>query len=229
MRYAINKEGVKVEAEKGKKYNQLTCPCCGNAVIARVNGDLKAPHFAHKVLSIDCPDKNMTQWHIDWQNKFPEDNREIYKKSNYRGKKKYYRADILTKKGVAIEFQHSRMSLADFLDRSDFWHNMIWVLDGQTFFKNKLLRVYHEEIYHNLGFVKIEKVINTHNITTKDLYAKLRSIEMQIEAESLTITRSYIETELNSLKIHYWVKVDNLNRFLTIASTLEFLVTEKEK
>jgi len=231
MRYAINKEGIKVEAEKGKEYNEMTCPCCGNAVDAIVNGEIKAPHFRHAVrdYSIHCPDKNMCEWHVDWQNKFPEDNREVYKKSSYTGKKKYYRADILTKKGVAIEFQHSRMPLSDFLDRSNFWKNIIWVLDGEKFFKNKLLRVYHEEIYHNLGFVKIEKVINTQNITTKDLYAKLRSIEMQIESESLTITRSYIETELNSLKIHYWVKVDNLNRFLTVASNLEFLVTEKEQ
>lgn len=229
MRYAINKEGIKVEAEKGEKYNQLTCPCCGGAVIARVNGVLKAPHFAHKFLSIDCPDKNMSKWHIDWQNKFPEDNREIYKKSNYRGKKKYYRADILTQKNVAIEFQHSRMPLADFLDRSNFWHSMVWVLDGETFLKNKPLRVYYDEIYYKFGFVKIEKIINTHHITIKELYNKLRAIEMEIESESRAITRSYIETELNSLKIHYWVKVDNLNRFLTVASNLEFLVTEKEQ
>jgi len=70
----------------------------------------------------------MSDWHIGWQERFPEECREITLESN--GNK--HRADVLIDKTV-LEFQHSHLSSDEFNDRNEFYtslgYHVVWVFD----------------------------------------------------------------------------------------------------
>lgn len=77
MEYAISKDRVRVHAEDAIKGEDYFCPVCGNKVIPR-QGEFNAWHFAHQASS--CSDAwhyDMSEWHKEWQDRFPEDNREV--------------------------------------------------------------------------------------------------------------------------------------------------------
>jgi competence protein CoiA len=127
MRYAII-EGHNMEPSSGLKG---ICPGCGNAVMAKC-GQVKVHHWAHLKL-IDCDPwwEPMTQWHLDWQNEFPKDWREIIFKDEDSGE--FHRADVHTPKGVTIEFQHSALSLDELDSRNSFYKKVLWVVDAKRF------------------------------------------------------------------------------------------------
>jgi hypothetical protein len=74
----------------------------------------------------------MTQWHIDWQNKFDKKNREVV----IRRGEKFHRADALNSKGVVIEFQNSNINVDEIMERETFYGNMIWVVNAKAFAGN---------------------------------------------------------------------------------------------
>ena len=53
------------------------CPCCHARLIVK-NGKINAAHFAHENL-VDCDDfsNDMSDWHKNWQERFPVEHREI--------------------------------------------------------------------------------------------------------------------------------------------------------
>jgi hypothetical protein len=126
MLYA-NVNGIRTLPTKGLKG---TCPSCGGEVIAKC-GQQNVHHWAH--LSKDCDSwyEPMTQWHIDWQNMFPEFYRE--KQFYDEVKKEYHRADIHTLSLVTIEFQNSPISIDEINSRSSFYEKLIWVINGANF------------------------------------------------------------------------------------------------
>jgi hypothetical protein len=64
----------------------------------------------------------MTQWHLDWQSRFPPDMREAV-----IGR---HRADIQLADGYVIEFQHSSLSVDEIQERESHYGRMAWVFDA---------------------------------------------------------------------------------------------------
>lgn len=107
---------------------RATCPSCGEELISRC-GDIISWHWSHKNTS-DCDSwsEPKTQWHIDWQDKFPADWREVTIRKD--GIDEFHRADVQTPDGTVIEFQHSYLSADKIREREEFYDKMIWVIDG---------------------------------------------------------------------------------------------------
>lgn len=107
------------------------CPCCGSETVAKC-GDFKEWHWSHLSL-IDCEYSNreMTEWHRSWQEKFPIECREIFMKDSVTGERHF--ADVYVNE-MAIEFQHSPISHDEIWNRINFYTDnhkkkMVWVLD----------------------------------------------------------------------------------------------------
>ena len=81
-------------------------------------------------------DHDMSEWHFSWQEKFPEECREVV--VEYNGVK--HRADILINNTV-IEFQHSPITAEEIKRRNDFYiacgYNVVWVFDATNQIKNR--------------------------------------------------------------------------------------------
>ena len=132
--YDSNKNLIQIEdAKKGEKYY---CPICEQEVIVKALDSLAVhAHFAHKK-GAQCYDDwthDMSEWHRQWQNCFPERFREVVMEKD--GKK--HRADIFTETTV-IEFQHSPIKAEEIQARNDFYNGLgypvVWVFD----MKNKI-------------------------------------------------------------------------------------------
>lgn len=79
MRFAMNKENERVDIYDAIKIEdtQYYCPICHKEIVIK-NGTINVPHFAHKSLDeCDTFSYDMTEWHRNWQNKFPKENQEI--------------------------------------------------------------------------------------------------------------------------------------------------------
>ena len=134
MQFAIDENGIRTSINNSIKGKLYKCPCCGTEVIQK-KGDVMIWHFAHKSLA-DCVDyyDNKGEWHRSMQELFPEQNREVYEKTEtYR-----HIFDVLTDKGRIIEFQHSPMSFSEFQRRTLDYHTRsklkktqkpVWVFD----------------------------------------------------------------------------------------------------
>lgn len=105
------------------------CPGCGTKLTAKC-GSLRIHHWAHQ-RRIDCDPwwEPMTQWHIDWQNKFPAAWREVIFRDEESGE--FHRADIYTPQGLTIEFQYSPLSKEELESRNSFYKKIIWVVNAQ--------------------------------------------------------------------------------------------------
>lgn len=112
------------------KPESLFCPFCMQPVFSRHFLD-RIDHFAHYKENSFCGYKlenDMSEWHIQWQERFPEDCREVILKRNG----KVHIADVLIG-NLVIEFQHSKISIDNFRDRNDFYNSLgysvIWIFD----------------------------------------------------------------------------------------------------
>ena len=68
------------------KRQEYYCPVCGNQVIPR-QGEVNSWHFAHVTSCVDDWKYDMSEWHRNWQNRFPESTREVvieYKGESHR-------------------------------------------------------------------------------------------------------------------------------------------------
>lgn len=134
IRYA-NVNGEPKGAARGMKG---ICPGCEKPLIAKC-GEIRIHHWAHQ-RKIDCDPwwEPITQWHIDWQDQFPQDWREkVIRKEKC---KEYHRADIYTPYGLTIEFQYSKLSLEQIENRNNFYEKLIWVVNAEQFKDGILLQ-----------------------------------------------------------------------------------------
>lgn len=106
------------------------CPLCGAEVMSKC-GDVRIPHWAHKSLK-DCDSwsEGKTDWHIDWQDKFPMEWQEL----TITRENIVHRADVCVPGDNAvpaaiIEFQHSYLEHEELTEREKFYPNLIWVVD----------------------------------------------------------------------------------------------------
>ena len=82
MQFAVDKDDKRVWIENTHSNQAYFCPYCGTELITK-KGDIRRHHFAHHSIQY-CKDSwirsnkyDESSWHYEWQNEFPEENREI--------------------------------------------------------------------------------------------------------------------------------------------------------
>ncbi len=111
MFIALNHNGERVTIEEAVKSEKYICPDCHSELIQK-RGSVNIHHFAHTAGG-DCDSwSEMTEWHLEWQNQFQEQYREITLGE--------HRADIKVDDYI-IEFQHSPISEDDLKERINFY------------------------------------------------------------------------------------------------------------
>ena len=103
------------------------CPCCKTEVRAYC-GKKYINHWKH-ISKFHCDPwwENETKWHRDWKNHFPEECQEVVQKAD-DGEK--HVADVKTKDGWVIEFQHSLIKPDERKSRNMFYPKLVWIVNG---------------------------------------------------------------------------------------------------
>lgn len=141
MYIANDANGNRVYISDADKSNKYFCPICGNELIVR-QGKIMSHHYAHKAKTIcDSWSYDISDWHREWQERFPEEYREVIVEHN--GIK--HRADVLVDNTV-IKFQHSPMSSEEFSERNAFYtaagYRVVWLFNVLEEWEN-------EKMYYN--------------------------------------------------------------------------------
>ena len=143
MYIANNIEGNRVDISDAKEGEEYFCPIC-NAKMIQKRGNIKEHHFAHEAQS-ECDSWNydMSEWHREWQKRFPVETREVVVSKNSTK----HRADILINNTV-VEFQHSKMSNEEFNERNSFYkscgYDVIWLFDLQEYYSDDRIEVSYD-------------------------------------------------------------------------------------
>ena len=125
MRFALF-NNKRVEAEPKLKGQ---CPGCLQPVTAKC-GTRRNRHWAH-LPEKPCADRwwePETLWHRAWKDNFPLECQEFVQYDTQSGEK--HIADVRTKHGLVIEFQHSHLDPQERAARERFYGNMVWVVNG---------------------------------------------------------------------------------------------------
>ncbi len=141
MRIASDSNGNRIHIDQTHASERYFCPSCGEELVLR-KGEIRAHHFAHRPHSI-CSDGwhyDMSEWHANWQDKFPVETQEVVKRHNG----KTHRADILIESTkTVIEFQHSPLSAEEFEDRNAFYNELgyrvVWLFDVANQYEDGLI------------------------------------------------------------------------------------------
>lgn len=138
MFIALNKADERIEIDNADPQKQYFCPICGESLIIRAKDSLAVrAHFAHK-RGTQCDDwkHDMSEWHYNWQQRFPKECREVVIENN--GEK--HRADVCIGDKV-IEFQHSPITREEIIKRNTFYtscgYQVVWVFDATNKIKNE--------------------------------------------------------------------------------------------
>jgi len=108
------------------------CPFCAGEVMAKC-GPRKMHHWAHSAkTNCDSWWENETPWHRAWKSEFPKESREV---RHTAPDGEAHIADVKTKTGIILEFQHSAMTDAERESRELFYKNLAWIVDGRPFLK----------------------------------------------------------------------------------------------
>lgn len=181
---ALDKNGKKVSIEFATKENKYFCETCGEQVAIK-DGNIRQKHFSHFPNS-NCSDKwnyDMSDWHRDWQNRFPLDSQEyIFKKGN-----EWHRADVFYKKNI-IEFQHSPISKKEFDERNAFYvglgYKVIWIFDFADDYKNGALRECKTGYYYQFNWRKPRSNFKNYYIKGNKNVTILFEIDYEIIGEN---------------------------------------------
>jgi competence protein CoiA len=134
MIYALNDEGKRIKPKS--KGLRAICPGCNEIVNSRV-GEINRAHWAHKTDDCDSwRESKMSDWHIDWQNEFPEINQEVTMRDSLGN---IHRADVRLNNGLVIEIQNSPIKPAEIKQRENFYSidgGLIWLLNGDELLSN---------------------------------------------------------------------------------------------
>jgi len=157
MRFA-NVGGERIEAAKGLLG---LCQGCDLAVIP-VCGTKRAWHWRHKV-DCECDRwwENETEWHREWKNNFSKEYQEIRQRDEATGE--WHIADVKTKHGYILEFQHSYLKSEERQARNNFYgEKLVWVVDGlarkSDWSKFESLFNSSTRLYPNLNLFRINSV-----------------------------------------------------------------------
>jgi len=198
MLYVINSNNEKTVAEPGKKG---MCQLCGEEVISKC-GDINVWHWAHKK-GTDCDtwSEGETQWHVEWKNKFPLNNREIIVQKQLTK----HIADVMINEKYVVEFQNSPISSEDIKNREKFYDKMLWIFNGKTYAKNLILFKMNNNEYEFIWKYK-SKVLQK---VTKKTYFDLSELSKQYKEELIKLEK---ELENINNKERYNNTKNNLNK-----------------
>lgn len=226
MRYAHHGH-TRIEAQPSVR---AECQLCETELYAAC-GEIQRWHWRH-VNKKDCDPwySYKSDWHIDWQNKFPESWREVV--INKNGVK--HIADIQTLKKIVIEFQHSSISTYQIRERESFYQNMLWVINAQEFKDNfrirsnvnsKLRNLEQEKRYEETVIQdELDDEIKSKKTQIKDLERTIKDNQYKIEQlkdqkdkyrSTLIDIDNFVQNEIieNWAKLHgFWDY--NFNDFL---------------
>lgn len=164
MIIAYNKNKERIHIDDALRNEKYYCPTCGEELTLK-RGNIKVHHYSHKAYSnCDGWHYDMSDWHSSWQSQFPIENQEVVFELN--GKK--HRADVFINNTV-IEFQHSKISKAEFDDRNAFYSNLgyklIWIFDASSSYLNGNIENHGEgDFYWKNALVQIVNVDKTIDI-----------------------------------------------------------------
>lgn len=130
---ALTKDKKRISIEEAVPGETYYCPVCRNPVAVKAeNSNNVRTHFWHGHKRNSCLDNwkyDMSDWHFEWQSKFPIECREVVVEKDGV----VHRADILINNTV-IEFQHSRISGEEFESRNSFYkscgYRVVWLFDA---------------------------------------------------------------------------------------------------
>lgn len=142
--FALDLQGNRIYIENAEKNSCYYCEECFDKLAAKNSGTYKAHHYAHisnsnSELRRQCDTDNklreanqLSEWHKNWQEKYPENQREVIIQNKDKTEK--CRADILLpNKKTIIEFQHSKLHHTVFNHRNEFYtslgYEVIWLFD----------------------------------------------------------------------------------------------------
>jgi competence protein CoiA len=98
------------------------CPLCKEKLAPKC-GEIRVWHWAHKKNDCDHWAEPETEWHKAMKALFGPEQREVVIAP--------HRADVRTRRGRVIEFQHSSISPAEIREREEFYGpRMTWVIDA---------------------------------------------------------------------------------------------------
>ncbi len=151
MLYAYNGQ-VKSRAYPGATG---VCPECGEEVKPRC-GAINVWHWSHiKQTDCDLWGEHETAWHLYWKMQFPQDQVEVsLTRDGIR-----HRADILLSSGWVIELQHSPISVAEILDREQFYGKMMWLFDAREPYQNDRILLRKKDSYYTFRWKQPRKHI----------------------------------------------------------------------
>ncbi len=135
MMFALDKNpmGVRIEPQPGLIG---VCPGCLQPMLAKC-GEINVWHWSHESLR-DCDIwyESETAWHVGWKRIVKPEFCEVVMSP--------HRADIAVPKPLVkrmvIELQNSTISPEVIREREQFYRNMIWLFNAETFAKNIELR-----------------------------------------------------------------------------------------
>jgi competence CoiA-like predicted nuclease len=115
---------------------KAVCPLCNGTILGKC-GEIYVWHWQHHQ-DRDCDPwkEHETDWHRKWKANFPSDWQEVIIEN--LGEK--HIADIKTPSNIVIEFQNSSISSSTIRIRENFYKNMIWVVNAESFKQNFNLR-----------------------------------------------------------------------------------------
>lgn len=150
MFYAYNAVGRKVSTEEADPQYTYTCCQCGRTMIVKgteltKKEGTRRKHFAHPKVKdgeIPCPESvegwryhknDMTEWHKNWQKRFPDEYKEIWK----QGSEGKVRADVLLPYNMTVvELQTSPIRREEWERRNraynELGYTVIWLFDKRS-------------------------------------------------------------------------------------------------
>ena len=162
-RYAMV-NGRKTDIIDAASGDKGICQLCNNLLVAR-KGEIRAPHWWHKNgRKCDSWYEPKGPWHKFWQDKFPEDCREIPRRD---GDIKHIADIFLPNSGYVIECQYSSMSPEKAREREEFYGKMFWIVNGTRLKHDqeagKIIKEqfkYREySVWNNYGYCVVKKSI----------------------------------------------------------------------
>lgn len=167
MIIAYNDKKERVHIDNAVRGNEYFCPTCGDKLCIK-RGNIKCHHYSHlSVSTCDGWHYDMSEWHNSWQNQFPIENQEVVFELD--GKK--HRADVFINNTI-IEFQHSKISNAEFNERNDFYNSLgykvIWIFDAIEDFTNNNIHICFEK--NNFLWNKPLIQFDSYNYDMVDVY-----------------------------------------------------------
>ena len=157
---AKDKNGKLTYIDDAIKGDMYYCQICNQPMMQR-RCVHRIDHFAHfsphgNKNIVPCSDHwgyDKTEWHMEWQKRFPVDNMERVLESH--GKK--HIADVLVG-DIVVEFQHSPISLTEFNERNSFYTSLgfkvIWVFDMADEYENGRFAQNDYEWYYKWAHAK---------------------------------------------------------------------------